>query len=345
MILDKNQKKIYSRLESLHNHINDWSRGRHSKLRRLITNTKAIDGIPPHGMYIWGSVGSGKTMLVDSFLTKFGKRVYRSHYHEFMLDFHKKRAKYHGANVVNEIVRNMKKTTDILFIDEFIVADIADAMVLLQLLLLLAKERIFMITTGNSKVSNLYKDGFQRKNFLPAIQRLKSYYEVIELSSDIDYRSQQLDTALTQYNDMTSESQIHRWFEQVSSGRCGKRSITINDHELIVLGDSNGFILCEYEDICGGRRSSSDYLSLALTHHALILCEFPDYLDDERSDSMRRFINLVDIWYDKGKTVLPPISLNIDTWYRGSRLKNEFSRTISRLGQMRGYHSDRNGSC
>ena len=341
MKFDKNQEGVFSKLVALHPHTEKWCGERVCIVRKWLTLRESVCGQTPYGVYLWGSVGSGKTTLIDAFLESSRLRVMRRHYHEFMLEFHDARNKDRGIDVIAEYAQSIRKQTDILFIDEFIVADIVDAMVLSELLFALAYERVFILTTTNTKVDNLYLGGFQRKSFLPAIKRIKTTFNIMNLNSTIDYRYDEISKLV--------ESQIPKtkWFKTITNSDYKPSVLMINGHALNILGNAKGILLCDFFSICGNRRSASDYLSLAHLYHVLIITFMPLSIHDEHNDMVRRFINLIDVWYDHNRTILldwqndsKTIKSPMDgSWYNGTRLTNELTRSISRLHEMQAKYS------
>ena len=276
-------------------------------------------------------------MLVDAFLQSLNAPYYRMHFHEFMLDFHRNKNQLKlRRNPVLAIVKRIRQHYAFLFLDEFIVLDIADAMILREFLFACALTRLFIFTTSNSPPADLYQDGFQRKLFLPTIAHLEKTFMVRQLGGAVDYRYRKLSGAIAGWKFDRDDSWVDEWFSHITDTKPSPQEIFVNDHSLKLRGITEEYLLVEFDAIAGGRRAASDYVTLAKKHNVMIIKSIPATLDDSRSNAVRRFINLVDVWYDYNRVIL--LTHSLTQWYAG-RLENEMKRTKSRLQEMRQLYS------
>lgn len=289
------------------------------------------------GIYLWGSVGIGKTFLMDCFfdsLTTAKKR--RIHFHHFMQEVHAELQKYSGhANPLRLVAKSIGKTVQVLCLDEFFVADIVDAMVLAGLLRALFKEGICFVTTSNIPPEQLYKDGLQRESFLPAIALLKKNLEVIHLMSDMDYRLHYLKAAGTYYTPLGDDAaqQMEQVFQLYANTDFSTQPLSLLGRELSIIKSCAEAVWFDFQVLCGEMRCKQDYLALAEQFPMVFLSNVP-VLTDQSIDSVTRFIQLVDIFYDaKIKLVISADALP-HLLYTEGKLIFDFQRIISRLIEM-----------
>ena len=220
--------------------------------------------------------------------------------------------------------------------DEFFVSDIADAMILGRLLECLFERGVTVVATSNAKPDALYRDGLQRARFLPAIESIKSNMQVIELDGDSDYRLRLFEscgTWLTPDGDR-ARGELLRYFEGVASGAAdGQSALEINNRQINIVRCAKGVVWFEFAEICGGPRSQNDYIEIARWYPTVIVSGIPAL--DHRSDNpARRFIALVDEFYDRKVKLVASADVEIGALYTGERLAFEFERTTSRLVEM-----------
>ena len=296
---------------------------------------------PVKGLYLWGGVGRGKTYVVDEFfecLPFDGKK--RIHFHRFMRKVHEQlKQSRHLQDPLVGIASGFAGEFRVLCFDEFIVNDIADAMILGGLLKHLFDQGVTLVATSNIHPDYLYKDGLQRDRFQPAIDLIKAHTTVYEMRGETDYRLQYLDKAEIYFfpHDEPAVCGLERNFAHIASepARAGV-VLEIEGRELYPLHHALGVVWFDFEEICAGPRSQNDYLELARCFHTIIVSDIPA-LTTETDDHARRLINLVDILYDRnvkfmGSGCCPPSEL-----YQGKRLRQEFERTASRLTEMQSH--------
>ncbi len=290
------------------------------------------------GLYLWGSVGRGKTMLVDIFCESLPASLRRrQHFHSFMREVHAELRAIDGiADPLQTVARQWAKRYKVLCLDEFHVTDITDAMLLARLLRALLDLGVVLVTTSNEHPDQLYRGGLQRERFLPAIALLKSRLEVVELGGDTDYRLRTLTQAATYYvpADMQSEQALAERFSALThEAPIVADHLRIEGRELPVRAHTDGVVWFDFTTLCGGPRSTLDYIEIGRCFHTVLLSAVPVMGEDD-NDAARRFINLLDELYDRSVKVLLSAAAEPAGLYRGARLAAAFRRTVSRLTEM-----------
>lgn len=292
----------------------------------------------PKGLYLWGGVGTGKTLVMDFFhRTLPGGVAWRVHFHRFMLWVHQRR-KAHGdrQNPLDLVAADISARHRVLCLDEFAVTDITDAMILYGLLKSLFAERVVLVTTSNIPTAELYRKGLQRDRFLPAITLLQENTQELHVDGGNDYRMaflQQDSIYHTPLNEET-EVEISEAFEHLAGvHERSKASIELAGREVPVVATGSGVAWFEFAVLCEGNRSKLDYIEIARRFHTVILANVP-VLDNEKNDPARRFMELIDELYDRGVNLILSAATEPDTLYTGNRLAEPFRRTVSRLHEM-----------
>jgi len=332
---DEAQRHVVSRLDELQQRIGRYHAWP-ARLGRWLPGRSGSAG--PRGIYLWGGVGRGKTFLMDLFFRTLDlEQKKRIHFHRMMSDVHSRLKAIDGAEDPLEIVASgLAEEVSVLCFDEFFVSDIGDAMILGRLLDGLFRRGVTLVATSNSKPRDLYRDGLQRQRFIPAIEALESHTEVIELAGTADYRLRLLQEAGTFLvpADSASEDKLAHYFEEVASGTIQ------NDADIRVLGrpirtrrSATGVAWFDFDEICEGPRSQEDYIELARWYPTVIISAVPE-LGPNRENAARRFIALVDEFYDRKVKLVLSADVEVDLIYRGNQLAFEFERTTSRLMEM-----------
>lgn len=337
---DPNQTRVIERLQTLHDELladAGDSRGWWSRLG--LGNNAAR---PVTGLYIWGGVGRGKTYLVDLFfecLPFEGKQ--RTHFHRFMRTVH------HELKTLRErrdplaiIADRFAGEARLLCFDEFVVNDITDAMILAGLLDKLFSRGVTLVATSNIAPEDLYRDGLQRDRFLPAIDLIKAHTRVVHMQGETDYRLRFLEQAkmyLTPPGPDADQALLHN-FNHVApdAGRSGER-LELEGRALPTIRLADGVVWFGFDVICEGPRSQNDYIELASCFHTVVVSNIPVFTADS-DDQARRFINLVDVLYDRRVKLIASAASTPDGLYQGRRLAAEFERTASRLIEMQSHH-------
>ena len=294
----------------------------------------------PKGLYLWGAVGRGKTLLVDMFYECLPPELRRrQHFHTFMREVHAElKALRHVQDPLQVVATKWASAMKVLCLDEFHVTDITDAMLLARLLETLFDRGVVLVTTSNDVPDDLYRGGLQRERFLPAIRLLNERLTVLELGGATDYRLRTLEQAAVYYvpDDARAREALRAQFTALSNELPHAGTEDLEDRPLPVLGRADGVIWCEFEALCGGPRGTLDYIELGRCFHTLMLSGVP-VMGEDQNDAARRFINLLDELYDRNVNLLVSAAAAPDGLYRGKRLAGAFRRTISRLTEMQSH--------
>ena len=290
------------------------------------------------GLYIWGGVGRGKTFLMDLFFETLEINAKkRIHFHRMMHDVHNRLATFGDVeDPLDRVAADIAAETRVLCFDEFFVSDIGDAMILGRLLKGLFDRGLTLVATSNVEPANLYRDGLQRDRFLPVIDLLHEHAECVHLDGDTDYRLRLLEQAGTflQPDDDRAREKLNRLFvESVSTQIENERLLLINGRRIAAHRSAKGIAWFEFEAICDGPRSQSDYIELARWYPTIIVSGVPRFGAAEDNQA-RRFIALVDEFYDRRVKLILSAVTTPDDLYTGRRLRFEFERTVSRLTEM-----------
>jgi len=293
---------------------------------------------PVTGLYIWGDTGRGKTWLMDLFYESlpFPDKL-RRHFHRFMADVHEDlRGFRYRQNPLDAVADRLARTTRVICFDEFFVSDIADAMILANLFEGLFRRGVTLVATSNIPPKNLYRDGLQRARFLPAIDLIQTHSVVVHIDGERDYRLRTLERAEIYHSPMDDAAltSLTRSFEGIAP------QVSRRDNGLKVLGRliptarlADGAVWFEFADICDGPRSQADYIEIARGFHTVLISGVPVF-DASREDQARRFIALVDEFYDRNVKLILSAAAPVEGLYGGDRLEFEFRRTRSRLQEM-----------
>jgi cell division protein ZapE len=311
---------------------------RHPPRRGLIDRLRGRRPPQPQGLYLWGGVGRGKTFLVDllfEHLPIAAKR--RVHFHRFMTEVHARlRALPGREDPLAVVAAELAPQARLLCLDEFFVVDIGDAMILGRLLSHLFVLGTCLVTTSNTPPDQLYRGGLQRERFLPAIEQLKSHCVVQEITTSTDYRLRNLRQGRTWLmpDDEVARAELSGLFERLSlEAERGHGPLHINGRDILCRQHAEGVAWFDFEALCEGPRAVADYIELARDFHTVLLSGLPQ-LDATRDNAARRFVHLVDEFYDRAVNLVAAAAVPITELYAGERLRHEFERTGSRLIEM-----------
>lgn len=312
-------------------------------LQRFAGRFKKTAPEPIKGLYFWGGVGRGKTYLMDTFFESLPfKDKLRTHFHRFMQQVHQELKLLEGTtNPLDEIARRYAARTRIICFDEFFVSDITDAMILGGLFEKLFAQGVCLVATSNIVPDGLYKDGLQRARFLPAIALLNQHTEVVNVDGGVDYRLRALEQAeLYHYPlDAEADASLSRSFESLAPElreAVEQMPIEVNGRMIKARRLCEDVAWFEFAELCEGPRSQNDYIELAKILHAVLLSNVPQ-LGRSNDDAARRFINMVDEFYDSGVKLIISAAVPIDAIYSEGRLSFEIARTQSRLLEMQSH--------
>ncbi len=286
-------------------------------------------------------MGRGKTFLADAFFAElpFGEKR-REHFHRFMQDVHA-RLRRHGnrPSPLEAVAADLALQARVLVIDEFFVADVADAMILGMLLAQLFRRGVTLLVTSNLPPAGLYAGGLQRDRFLPAIALIERHCRVIQLDAGHDYRLRQLERTTLWFGPSVPgiDARMEAEFDRLASGG-GSRgaSVMIEGRPVRSRRESDDAVWFGFHELCESARAAADYIEISRCYGTLFLSGVP-VMDAAADDAARRFVTLVDELYDRGvKLVLSAESDAPEELYRGERLALEFRRAASRLHEMQG---------
>jgi len=298
---------------------------------------------PELGLYFWGGVGRGKTYLMDIFYESLPfEQKMRVHFHRFMRRVHRElKTLDNQKNPLDIVAKRLADETRIICFDEFFVSDITDAMILATLLQALFKNGVSLVATSNIVPDGLYKDGLQRARFLPAISLLNRHTEVVNVDGGTDYRLRLLEQAELYHwpLDSDADTSLMKSFESLVPDiheAVGDTSINIEGRAIKARFVCEDVIWFDFLALCAGPRSQNDYIEIAMEYHEVLISDIPE-LTEKRDDQARRFINLVDEFYDRSVKVIITAEKPIHELYSGQRLQFEFERTQSRLLEMQSH--------
>jgi len=329
---DTAQLHAVQRLQSIFDEWVAYKSRRTNKLMRMI-NPPEI----PRGVYMWGGVGRGKSFLMDSFYHVVPlQRKTRIHFHEFMRNVHQQLDELSGvANPLDIVAKKIAKKYRLICFDEFHISDVADAMIMFNLLSGLFSNGVSFIMTSNYKPETLYPDGLHRDRILPTIQLLNEKLDVINVDSGNDYRKralEQVEVYLTPLNAKT-DAALRLAFKKVAEVADEEAKLRIESREIRALRRAGGIIWFDFATLCGGPRSQNDYLEIASQFHTVILSGVPR-MSAGMSSEARRFTWLIDVFYDHKIKLIMSAQVAADELYTEGILSNEFHRTVSRIIEM-----------
>ena len=292
---------------------------------------------PVRGAYLHGGTGSGKTLLMNLFYRTLpaGVSVHRTHFHAFMQQIHAERHQMRGTDEpIMHIAKDYARRYRVLCLDEFEVIDIADAMILHQLLAHLFAARVTLITTANLRPSELYRDGLQRARFLPAIDLLHEHTELIEVCGE-DYRAALLRDCPVYLDsaDRDTPAALTRTYQRLAGREPAACTLELCGRAARALGHSPEVVWFDAIALLAPPRAKPDYLALAARFPHVLLSDVPCF-DADLDDAARRFIELIDVFYEASVKVWLSAACAPAALYRGRRLAEPFRRTASRLLEM-----------
>ena len=331
---DPEQERIVDRLAELQRRAQDAP----GSMQRILQKLGATRGEPVRGLYLWGGVGRGKTFLMDLFYRTLDVEAKRRiHFHRIMREAHERmQALGNVENPLDRVADELAAQARVLCFDEFFVNDIGDAMVLAGLLRGLFERQVMLIATSNTPPADLYAGGLQRERFLPAIELLEAHTDVVEMDSGIDYRLRLLEQAGTYLTppDDAADERLREIFDNVARGSASNsRQITVLGRDIDTVRAAKGVVWFRFDAICDGPRSQNDYIEIARWYQTVIVSSIP-ILDARADNQTRRFISLVDEFYDRRVKLVVSAMTPANELYQGEKLAFEFQRTASRLIEM-----------
>jgi cell division protein ZapE len=329
---DEAQRKAVERLQQAYDEWVAFKSQRSNKLMRLITRPAV-----PRGVYMWGGVGRGKSFLMDSFYSVIPvTRKTRLHFHEFIRGVHRQLDELKGiADPLDEVARRIAKKYRLICFDEFHVSDIADAMILYNLLKALFDNGVSFIMTSNYKPETLYPDGLHRDRMLPTIALINEKLDVLNVDAGNDYRKRALQQVAAYHTPLGAKAdhELRAAFASIAETADEDPRIHIEAREIKALRRAGGAVWFDFATLCGGPRSQIDYLELASRFHTIVLSDVPR-MSVAMSSEARRFTWLIDVLYDHRVKLLMSAEAEPEQLYTEGRLAHEFHRTVSRIIEM-----------
>lgn len=337
---DPAQRPAVDEFERIYDELGATERQEHSlhgRLRKLFQQ-------PTHqvrGIYLSGNVGRGKTLLMDLFFHCLPlRKKRRQHFHRFMAFVHDRLHVLHDTeNPLDTVADQIAAECRIICFDEFAVNDIADAMILGNLFSALFERGVTLAATSNIATQDLYRDGLQRQRFLSAIEAIETHTVAIKLEGDRDYRLRVLKgtTVYLSPADQTAEACLAESFAAIAPDEIElSGQMEILGRRIDYLRRSDGVIWLDFDAICGGPRSQDDYIELARVFQTVVISYVPQFKPDHENEA-KRFIALVDEFYDRKVKLILSAAVPLNELYVGSRLEREFERTQSRLNEMQSH--------
>lgn len=335
-VADAAQKKAVEHLQRLYDELMASRKDNRVFSRLLRRHHK-----PCRGLYFWGGVGRGKTYLMDTFFESlpFEKKL-RLHFHRFMRRVHQEiRSLKDQENPLDIVADRLAKEARVLCFDEFFVSDIADAMILGNLMEKLFARGVSLVATSNIVPERLYENGLQRERFLPAIAVLQANVEVVNVDSGTDYRLRTLEQAeLYRWPlDAAADATLAASFAALAPASVRENvALEVEGRTITARKEAEDVAWFDFAALCDGPRSQNDYIELACEYHTVLLSNIPA-LHAGIDDQVRRFINLVDEFYDRQVKLIISAEKPLESLYSGGRLTFEFQRTQSRLLEMQSH--------
>lgn len=332
LLPDSEQAKVVDQLQCIFETLTQQAKNRKHPLKKFLPSVKKA----APGMYLWGGVGIGKTHLLDLLFSCLDLPKKRQHFHAFMNHIHQALFELQGQeNPMSILTKRLASQVHVLFLDEFIVEDIADAMVLAGLVEGLIAGGVCLITTSNTEPHNLYKNGWQRHTFLPTIAALEKNTHVMHLVTAHDYR--RLDQAtIARYLDSNSPDTQHsltQCYEQLSDSEDREETLTVLGRDVPCVRYSNNVLWATCKQLCSPPRCARGYLDIAQRFPHVIISDVPVFKKTD-INSVARFIKLIDVLYDANTHVIISSKVAIDDLYPAGKLTEPFQRTRSRLVEM-----------
>ncbi len=329
---DPAQRAAVERLQRAYDEWVAYRAQRSNSFKRIIHRPDV-----PRGVYMWGGVGRGKSFLMDSFYSVVPVvRKTRVHFHEFMRDVHRQLdALKQVADPLDEVARQIAKKFRLICFDEFHVSDIADAMVLYNLMRVLFDHGVSFVVTSNYHPNTLYSEGLHRDRMLPTIALLKEHLDVMNVDAGNDYRKRALEQVHAYHTPLNADTDraLRKAYVGVADTADEDPLVRIESREIRALRRAGGAIWFDFATLCGGPRSQNDYLELASRFHTVVLSGVP-VMSASMSSEARRFTWLIDVFYDHKIKLLMSAAVEPELLYTNGMLANEFHRTVSRIIEM-----------
>ena len=286
--------------------------------------------------YLYGNVGVGKTMLLNFVYDRLEMKKQRQHFNEFMISFHDFRHEKKDDSTIKSFVKKIKEKYDLIYLDEFQVTNIVDAMILGKLFEIIFEEKIKIIITTNTKLNDLYKDGLQREQFLPFIKIIENFSIQKELLIENDYRTkndEKFKEIFSPLNEKTSFRINQRFREFTRNKVKEKKIVKTKGRDFVIENFYSGVARFKFKDLCDKNLGAEDYINIANSCNHIFIEEIPKF-NDENSNQQLRFITLIDIFYEKKIRLTLSFEENFEDLSSSNKHSEIFKRTVSRLFEM-----------
>ncbi len=345
---DPSQEQAAQMLSMLQGRLRSWRPGKKKPLFGRMEPQ-------PRGLYLYGEVGRGKSMLMDIFFADapVNKKI-RIHFQDFMQEVHQKMTSWRqmddkqrrkhpdfvrgaGDDPVLPVAKGIFSRAHLICFDEFQVSDIADAMLLSRLFTRLFEHDIVMVATSNRPPEDLYKDGLNRQRFVPFIELLNQKLDILDLQGARDYRQDGLRRAelyITPTGQASEKKLDVIWQELTSGAPSYSRSLQVLGRNIEFAKTFGGALRVDFDELCARPLSSADYLELAKQFHTIILQDVP-VLGPEQRNEAKRFVLLIDALYEAKAKLIISAAAQPEQLYQGTDGAFEFARCASRLNEMR----------
>ena len=291
------------------------------------------------GFYLQGDVGVGKTMILNFFYNKFDKTKQRFHFNEFMISFHDfvfKNKENKQENIIDKFVQKLKNKSKLIYLDEFQVTNIVDAMILGSLFKKIFDENIKVLFSSNTKINDLYKDGLQRDQFLPFIKIMKERSYETQLIIQDDYRKSVKNRNERYFYPLNESTnfKLNKFFRKITKNLTNQEMIlSIKGRKLTIKNYFNGIARFDFKELCSKNIGAEDYIKITEVCSFIVIENIPIFNSDN-SNQQQRFITLIDILYEKNIPLMITSQLQLDLLSSSEDLKKIFKRTISRLYEL-----------
>ena len=331
---DPSQQHAVERLQRLYEEWSAYKARRSNALKRFLVKPPL-----PKGVYLWGPVGRGKSFLMDAFFLCVPlERKRRVHFHHFMREIHRELGELKGTeDPLAEVAARTARRYRLVCFDEFHVSDIADAMILGRYLERTMDRGVEFVMTSNYPPEGLYPNGLQRERFLPAIEFLERRLDVIHVDNGTDYRRLKMERMKVYHVGPAADAELGRIFDALKDVEEEGQPLDVEGREIPYRKRAGGLVWFDFQALCEGARSYTDYVDLAQRFHTVILGKVPR-MSAGNADAARRFTWLVDVLYDDRVKLIVGAEDQPEALFTESAgfetASAEFQRTVSRLHEM-----------
>ncbi len=331
---EQNKFEVNTQQVEIINSLNSFLNQRENFIRRFFKKKEKLC------FFLYGKVGVGKTMLLNFVYERLIIKKHRQHFNEFMINFHDFRHKKNDFHTLRDFVKKLKKNYDLIYLDEFQVTNIVDAMILGKLFEIIFEEKIKIIITTNTKLNDLYKDGLQREQFLPFIKIIENFSIQKELIIENDYRKKSNEKFKEIFSPLNKKIsfRINQRFREYTRNKIKeKKIVTTKGRDFVIENFYSGIARFKFKDLCDKNLGAEDYINIANKCNHIFIEEIPKF-NNENSNQQMRFITLVDIFYDKKISLTLSLKDNFENLSSSDKHSEIFKRTVSRLYEMTKSH-------